>query len=68
MRASMLRCEARTPASSSRLVPASWRTSYHARMTMPPLIVTGCIGAWGKTKRTARPAGSPSTGGMSTKS
>jgi len=37
-------------------------------MTMPWLIVTGRIGAWGNTKRTAKPAGSRSAGTTSTKS
>jgi hypothetical protein len=42
--------------------------SYHERITMPPLIVTGCIGAWGKTNRTVRLSGSRNAGGTSTKS
>ena len=38
--------------------------SYQARITMPPLIVTGRVGACGKTKRTGVPAGRPSSGTM----
>src|SRR5580765_5957432 len=41
--------------------------SYQARITYPPLIVTGCSGAWGNTKRTARPS-NPSSGTTGTKS
>ena len=39
------------PASSSG-PPPNWKMSYHARMRMPWLMVTGRIGACGKTKRT----------------
>src|SRR5258708_1659783 len=50
--ASIKACEARTPRSSSRRIAPSVM-SYQARMRMPPLIVTGWIGACGKTKRIA---------------
>src|SRR5499427_4089290 len=50
--ASISFCEARTPRSSSRRIAPSLM-SYHARMRMPPLIVTGCTGACGNTKRIA---------------
>src|SRR5215831_6427154 len=50
--ASISFCEARTPPSSSRRIAPSLM-SYHARMRIPPLIVTGCTGACGNTKRIA---------------
>src|SRR5882672_5726653 len=53
IRASIRACEARTPASSSR--------------RMPPLIVTGCTGACGNTKRIAA-LGNFSVGTMGAKS
>src|SRR5713226_41781 len=52
IRVSIRACEARTPRSSSRRIAPSVM-SYQARMRMPPLIVTGCTGACGKTKRIA---------------
>src|SRR5438093_842881 len=67
MSASIRCCDSRTPASSSRRTPTSSRTSYHARLTMPRLIVTGRMGACGNTKRTGVPR-RPSAGTMSTKS
>src|SRR5258705_3358804 len=66
--ASIATCEARTPAASARRRPRSSRMSYEARIALPPLIVTGRIGACGKTKRTPRSAGKRSAGTMSTKS
>ena len=42
--------------------------SYHARMGMPPLIVTGRTGACGNTKRTAGQPGRTSSGTTGTKS
>ncbi len=42
--------------------------SYQARMRMPMLIVTGRIGACGKTKRTGVAAGRPSSGTIGSKS
>src|ERR1700730_16653363 len=60
--ASIWRADWRTPASSSRRAPARARMSYHARMTWPWLMVTGRRGAWGKTNRTGRRAGSRSAG------
>src|SRR5713101_3683502 len=42
--------------------------SYQARMTMPALIVTGRMGACGKTKRTGSESGRPSSGTMGSKS
>ena len=65
MSASTRACEARTPAASCR---PSLVTSYQARMTAPPLMVTGWQGAWGKTKRTAGAADIPSSGTMGSKS
>jgi len=58
-------CEAFIPASSSR-PPPNWKMSYQARMRMPLLMVTGRIGACGKTKRTGR--GTSSSGTMGSKS
>src|SRR5713101_2177377 len=52
IKVSIKTCEARTPRSSSRWFAPS-AMSYQARMRMPPLIVTGCTGACGKTKRIA---------------
>jgi len=52
IKASIKTCEARTPRSSSRRFAPSVM-SYHARIRMPPLIVTGRTGACGKTKRIA---------------
>src|SRR5260221_1088286 len=66
IRVSIRACEARTPRSSSRRIAPSVM-SYHARMRMPPLIVTGCTGACGKTKRIAA-WGSRSSGTMGAKS
>src|SRR5882762_3792250 len=66
MRASMDACEARTPCSSSRRFAPS-AMSYHARMRMPPLIVTGRTGACGNTKRIAA-LGNRSSGTMGAKS
>ena len=42
--------------------------SYQARIAMPPLIVTGCTGACGKTKRTGPTASSSNASAMGTKS
>src|SRR5262249_53944459 len=53
-------CEARRPASSSG-PPPNCRMSYHARMRMPWLMVTGRIGACGKTKRTGFASSSSGT-------
>src|SRR5690606_5831387 len=66
-RASRLPPAARIPASSM-LRPPKSRMSNQARMGMPPLIVTGRTGAFGKTKRTPGPASSPSIGTIGTKS
>src|SRR5712692_2826808 len=66
IRVSIRACEARTPRSSSRRSAPSMM-SYHARMRMPPLIVTGCTGACGNTKRIA-PSGSRSSGTTGAKS
>src|SRR5882672_8838358 len=66
MRVSMDACEARTPCSSSRRFAPS-AMSYHARMRMPPLIVTGRTGACGNTKRIAA-LGNRSSGTMGAKS
>src|SRR5712692_2648507 len=60
--------EARTPPASSRRRPPSSRMSYQARITWPPLIVTGRIGACGNTNRTPGRAGKWSSGTTSTKS
>src|SRR5712691_3532591 len=66
IRVSIRACEARTPRSSSRRSAPSMM-SYHARMRMPPLIVTGCTGACGNTKRIAV-LGSRSSGTTDVKS
>src|SRR5882672_3700412 len=66
IRASIRACEARTPLSSSRRIAPSVM-SYQARMCMPPLIVTGCTGACGNTKRIAA-LGSFRAGTMAAKS
>jgi hypothetical protein len=42
--------------------------SYHARIRHPPFRVTGRMGAWGKTKRMAGPAGNRSSGTSDSKS
>src|SRR5260221_12439103 len=52
IKASIKACEARTPRSSSRRIAPSVMSD-QARMRMPALIVTGWIGACGKTKRIA---------------
>src|SRR5262245_39883875 len=64
MSASTNPCDARTPRSSSRRAASPPAMSYHARMTMPLLIVTGCIGACGKTNRigTSGRSSSPTIG------
>src|SRR3981081_713445 len=66
IKASIKTCEARTPRSSSRLFAPSVM-SYHARIRMPPLIVTGRTGACGKTKRIAD-LGNRSSGTIGAKS
>ncbi|EXI76061.1 MAG: hypothetical protein AW07_00575 [Candidatus Accumulibacter sp. SK-11] len=53
-RASICRADSRTCSPSSRPGAKSGETmSYQARITKPPLIVTGRMGACGKTKRKA---------------
>src|SRR2546426_7022924 len=63
--ASIRASDARIPAASS---PPSPTTSYQARITYPRLIVTGRIGAWGKTNRTASVSGSSSSATIGSKS
>src|SRR5688572_19096664 len=63
--------DSRTPRSSARLdlpsrSPSS--TSYHARIIMPLLIVTGRTGACGKTNRIAGASSRPSSPTIGTKS
>src|SRR6267143_436797 len=66
IKASIKTCEARTPCSSScRFAPSVM--SYHARIRMPPLIVTDRTGACGKTKRIAA-LGNRSSGTIGAKS
>src|SRR5881397_1664612 len=63
--ASIRACDARIPAASSLPSPT---TSYQARITYPRLIVTGRIGAWGKTNRRASVSGSSSSATIGSKS
>src|SRR5256884_1133810 len=63
--ASTRACDARIPAASSLPSPT---TSYQARITYPRLIVTGRIGAWGKTNRRASVSGSSSSATIGSKS
>ena len=44
--------DARTPSMSARRSSSGPAMSYHARISMPPLMVTGRTGAWGNTYRT----------------
>ena len=56
----MCAADLRTPAKSARALKSASLKSYHARIAMPLLIVTGMTGACGKMKRTAFPRGKPS--------
>jgi hypothetical protein len=57
-----------TPAASARLARSKSLMSYQARMRMPLLIVTGCTGACGNTKRNAGQPGRTSSGTSGAKS
>ncbi len=66
---------ASTAAIDSRIPASSWRAraskpwmSYQARIGTPPLIVTGCTGAWGNTKRSAGQPFATSSGTIGAKS
>src|SRR5712692_512322 len=61
-------CDSRMPRSSGMRATSPWVMSYHARITKPLLMVTGRIGACGKTNRRARPSGSGSSRTIGTKS
>src|SRR5438105_8439660 len=61
-------CDSRMPRSSGMRAMSPWVMSYQARITKPLLIVTGRIGACGKTNRRARPSGSGSSRTIGTKS
>src|ERR1700680_725892 len=58
----------RKPVTSSAALRSSPLRSYQARMDMPPLMVTGRTGAWGKTKRHARSPRRTISGTMGSKS
>ena len=66
--ASICACDSRSPASSSRRASGVPAMSYQARMTKPPFIVTGRIGACGKMKRAPPTAARSSSCAMGTKS
>src|SRR5690554_156125 len=64
----MRSAEALSWGSSTRRPRFISRMSYQAGITMPPLMVTGSRGAWGRMKRTLASAGSESAGTRGSKS
>src|SRR5688500_16045312 len=68
IRASIACCDSRMPRSSGRRAMSLMAMSYHARICMPPLSVTGRTGACGKMKRSCSSSGSGSSRTIGTKS
>src|SRR5688572_22543656 len=61
-------CDSRMPPSSGSRAMSLMAMSYHARISIPPLMVTGRTGALGKMKRSCRSSGRGSSRTIGTKS